>query len=277
MKREVGKVATVIFGDKTDNIAWGRVNGVECKVLVDSGASVGVIPKSSLERGYRDCGKILVANVHGRRRTHRSTIVEFEVGGLVRSHLAMVDEREGDGVICIVPLNLRDRDEAVAYARAIEKYGGRSQTAETVKSKVNVLTRSQANIEAELDVCEDDAEVKDLWCTVELSDEVSGDELDSPIGWEEEEPEQVRSRESEVEENKDLEGEPKELGSVTDNESEKEFDRLAEYIGPMKRGKDGKEFREKLLVDDSLRTLRELETRRERGFKWDKELLLRSN
>ncbi len=277
LKREGGKVATVIVGDKKDNIAWGRVNGVECKVLVDSGASVGVIPKSLLERGYRDCGEIQVADVHGGRRAHRSTIVEFEVGGLVRSQLAMVDEREGEGVICIVPLNLRDRDEAMAYARAIDEYGERGQTAEAVETKVNVLTRSQARIEAELDECENDAGVKDLWCTVELSDEASGDEveLDSPIGWEEEEPEQVRNRESEVEEDMDLEGEPKALGSVTVSESEEEFDRLAGEIRPMKRGKDGKEFREKLLVDDSLRTWRELGTRRERGFKWDKELLLR--
>ncbi len=229
LKREGGKVATEIVGDKKDNIAWGRVNGVECKVLVDSGANVGVIPKSLLERGYRDCGEIQVADVHGGRRAHRSTIVEFEVGGLVRSQLAMVDEREGEGVICIVPLNLRDRDEAMAYARAIEEYGERGQTAEAVETKVNVLTRSQARIEAELDECDNDAGVKDLWCTVELSDQASGDEveLDSPIGWEEEEPEQVRSRESEFEEDMDLEGEPKALGSVTVSESEEEFDRLA--------------------------------------------------
>ncbi len=277
LKREGGKVATVIVGEKKDNIAWGRVNGTECKVLVDSGASVGVVPKSLLEESYRDCGEIQVANVHGGRRAHRSTIVKFEVGGLVRSHLAMIDEREGEGVICIVPLNLRDREEAAAYAKAIEEYGSRSQKTETEEPKVNMLTRSQARIEAELDECEEDAGVKDLWCTVELSDEASGDEveLEPPTSWEEEGPEQVRSRESEVEEDLELEGEPKALGSVTANQGEKEFDRLAREIGPMERGKDGKEFREKLLTDDSLKTWRELGTRRERGFKWDRELLLR--
>ncbi len=278
LKREGGKVATVIVGDKKDNIAWGRVNGVECRELVDYGASVGVIPKSLLEKGYRDCGEIQVADVHGGRRAHRSTIAEFEVGGLVRSQLAMIDEREGDGVICIVPLNLRDREEARAFARAIEEYGERGQTAETKEAKVNVLTRSQARVEAELDECKDDAEVRDLWCTVEeLVDEESGDEVDSDssVVWEEEEPRQERGRESEVEEDMDLEGEPKALGSVTVSESEGELNKLAGEIGPMKEGKDGKEFRERLLADDSLRTWRELGDRRERGFKWDKELLLR--
>ncbi len=277
VKREGGKVATVVVGEKKDNIAWGRVNGTECKVLVDSGASVGVVPKSLLEECYRDCGEIQVANVHGGRRAHRSTIVKFEVGGLVRSHLAMIDEREGDGVICIVPLNLRDREEATAYAKAIEEYGNRSQKAGSEEPKVNVLTRSQTRIEAELDECEDDAGIKDLWCTVELSDEVSGDEAgpEPPTSGVEEGSEQVRSGESVIEGDLDLVGEPKALGSVTANQGEEEFDRLARGIGPMEKGKDGKDFREKLLTDDSLRTWRELGTRRDRGFKWESELLLR--
>ncbi len=159
-----GKVATVIVGDRKDNIAWGTVNGVQCRVLVDSGVSVGVVPRSLLREGYKDCGEIHVADVHGARKAHRSTIVEFEIGGLVRTQLAMIDEREGDGVISIVPLNLRDGEEARAFTQAITEYSEECKASVTKEAEVKVLTRSQAKAEAELDRCEEDAEVEDLWC-----------------------------------------------------------------------------------------------------------------
>ncbi len=271
-----GKVATVIVGDKKDNIAWGLVNGVKCRVLVDSGASVGVVPRSLLREGYKDCGEIQVADVHGARKAHRSTIVEFKIGGLVRTQLAMIDEREGDGVISIVPLNLRDGEEARAFTQAITVYSEECKASVTEKAEVKVLTRSQAKAEAELDKCEEDAEVEDLWCTVEESDQEDlGDKKEPWVEPGERESKQESLRESAAEENEEIEGEPKELESVIVSEVDNEFNKLAGEIGPMKEGNDGRKFREKLLVDDSLRTWRELGTRGERGFKWDKELLLR--
>ncbi len=46
VKKETGvrKVSKIVVGEKRKvNIVWGKVNGTECKVLVDSGAEVGVV------------------------------------------------------------------------------------------------------------------------------------------------------------------------------------------------------------------------------------------
>ncbi len=65
-------------------------------------------------------------------------------------------------------------------------------------------------------------------------------------------------RESVAEGVEELEGEPKELEQVTVEDSEREFSEIAGQIGPMKEGTDGKDFREKLLTDDSLKTWKSL-------------------
>ncbi len=169
----------MVEGEK-DNVAWGLVNGVRSQVLIDSGDSVGVVPRLLLKKNYRDCGAIHIADVHGNKKVHRSTVVTFELGGLTCSRLAMIDEREGDGVISIVPMNLDGvisivpmnlTDEYQAFTTAIEEYRN-SRVVESEKSaEVNVLTRSQARHEEVLDRCEDDADVEDLWCTVEEPDQ----------------------------------------------------------------------------------------------------------
>ncbi len=271
-----GKVAKLVVEGDKDNVAWGLVNGIKCKVLVDSGASVGVVPRSLLKGNYRDCGELHVADVHGTRKVHRSTVVTFELGGLARSQLAMIDEREGDGVISIVPINLTDSEEIQAFTRAITEYRDERKTKLSKEAEVKVLTRSQAKIEAELDRCEDDAEVEDLWCTIEESvHEELGDGKNTSVVLEEEGSKEEHLRESVTEGDEEVEGEPKGLESMTVSDSERELSKLAGEIGPMKEGRDGKEFRERLLTDDSLKTWRELGNRGERGFKWDKDLLLR--
>ncbi len=75
MKREGDRVAKLVVEGKKDNIAWGLVNGVRCKVLVDSGASVGVIPRELLSDSHEDCGEVYVESFHGTKKTHRSTVV----------------------------------------------------------------------------------------------------------------------------------------------------------------------------------------------------------
>ncbi len=233
-----GKVAKLVVEGEKDNVAWGLVNGVKSKVvLIDSGA---------------------------------------KLGGLTCSRLAMIDEREGDGVISIVPMNLTDKEEYQAFTTAIEEYRNNRVVEYEKPAEVNVLTRSQARQEEVLDKCEDDAGVEDLWCTVEEPDQKEqGAEKESSAVLGEAESKQECLRESVVEGIEELEGEPKELEQITVEDSEREFSEIAGQIGPMKEGTDGKDFREKLLTDDSLKTWRELGTRGERGFKWKNELLLR--
>ncbi len=203
VKKEGGKVAKLIVDGEKDNIAWGRVNGAPCKVLVDSGASIGVVPRALLGENHRDCGEVHVADVHGTKKVHRSTVVSFEVGGIVRSQLAMIDERQGDGVISIVPMNLMDKEEISAFTKAIADYREEGKGEQRVEAEVNVLTRSQAKAEVELDRCEQDAEVEELWCTVEESaEEDLGDGLDASVVLGEEETIEESLRESVVEDEK---------------------------------------------------------------------------
>ncbi len=271
-----GKVAKLVVEGEKDNVTRGLVNGVRSKVLIDSGASVGVVPRLLLKKNYRDCGAIHVADVHGNKKVHRSTVVTLELGGLTCSRLAMIDEREGGGVISIVPMNLTDKEEYQAFTTAIEEYRNNRVVESEKSAEVNVLTRSQARQEEVLDKCEDDAGVEDLWCTVEEPDQKEqGAEKESSAVLGEAESKQECLRESVVEGVEELKGETKELEQITVEDSEREFSEIAGQIGPMKKGTDGKDFREKLLTDDSLKTWRKLGTRGERGFKWKNELLLR--
>ncbi len=277
VKKEGGRVAKLVVEGKKDNIAWGLVNGVRCKVLVDSGASVGVIPRELLTDSHEDCGDVHVESFHGTKKTHRSTVVTYEVGGVKRSKLAMIDEREG--VTSIVPVSLRDEEAVKAYALAVADFQRESEAEARREAEVKVLTRSQAKAEAELDMCEGDAEVEDLWCTVEeFNQESLGEELETSVEKGEAEAMQESLRESvagEEEEEEEEEGVAKELSSVAVSSSERELNDLARGIGPMGKGSDGTRFRECLLADESLKTWRELGKRGERGFKWDQELLLR--
>ncbi len=40
---------------RKDNVLWGKVNGVEKRILVDTGAEVGMIPRSLVGRDAIDC------------------------------------------------------------------------------------------------------------------------------------------------------------------------------------------------------------------------------
>ncbi len=257
-----GKVAKLVVEGEKDNVAWGIVNGTKSKVLIDTGASVGVVPRSLLKENYRDCGAIHVADVHGNKKVHRSTVVTFELGGLTCSRLAMIDEREGEGVTSIVPMNLTDSEEYLAFTKAIKEYRNDKVVEQGKSAEVNVLTRSQARQEEVLDQCEGDVGVGDLWCTVEESDQKEqGVEKEPSEELGEAESKQECLRESVVEGGEELEGEPRELEQMSVEDSERELSELAGQIGPMKKGNDGSDFRRKLLADDSLKTWRELGTR----------------
>ncbi len=150
IKKEGGKVAKLVVDGEKDNIAWGTVNGTACKLLIDSGASIGVVPRALLKDNHQDCGEVHVADVHSTKRVHRSTVVTFEVGGLVRSRLAMIDERKDEEVISIVPMNLMDEDEIQAFTKAIADHRKEREGEQRVEAEVKILTRSQARAEAEL-------------------------------------------------------------------------------------------------------------------------------
>ncbi len=273
VKKEGGKVAKLMVEGRKDNVAWGSVNGVPCQVLVDSGASIGVVPRALLGDSYRDYGEVHVGDVHGNKQVHRSTVVSYEVGGLVRSHIAMVDERQEEGVISIVPMNMTDACEIQAYTQAITSYRDEK---EGVDAEVKVLTRSQAKAEAELDKCDDDAEVEELWCTIEESvPEDLGVELETLDDQVEEGTMEESLRESVEGSEDEVAGIAKNLDSVSVDSSESELSKMAGEVGPMREGSDGGEFRQCVRSDESLRTWRELGERKERGFKWNKGLLLK--
>ncbi len=80
-----------------------------------------------------------------------------------------------------------------------------------------------------------------------------------------------------VDEGCDVEGVPTSLDSVvTVSKNESELCKIAEQIGPVMSGSDGEEFRKAVRDDESLKEWRELGDRKERGFLWKKEVLVRS-
>ncbi len=52
----VGKVSKIVMGAKKGNVVKGIVNGIECTVLIDSGAEVGVIPRLLVTEDSVACG-----------------------------------------------------------------------------------------------------------------------------------------------------------------------------------------------------------------------------
>ena len=256
------------------------MNGVRCKVLVDSGAEVGVIPRSLVSSDSAECGDVHISDVHGKTSVHQSIIVTYELGGLRRVKLAVIDERSEDDVISIIPFDVTDSEEVKAFRRAVEEFGLASSEKERVEASVNVLTRSQAREEVMLDKNEDGAVVEDLWCVIEGEESVPkelGDELVPSAVPAEEEAMQECLREN-VYEGDDVDGVPVELEKVVESEDEceSELRELASQIGTVKVGSDGKDFCKAVLEDESLREWRELGERKERGFAWKKGVLVRS-
>ena len=94
VKKEVvtKKVSKIAVGGKNNNIAWGLVNGVRSRILIDSGAEVGVIPRSLVTKDSGEYGEVHICDVHGKTSVHQSTIVVFELGGLRCVKLAVIDE-----------------------------------------------------------------------------------------------------------------------------------------------------------------------------------------
>ncbi len=237
---------------KAGNVAYGFVNGVRTEVLIDSGAELGSVPKALVPKQVVLCNDVLVKGYGGCERQCKSFMCEFVVGGYRKIVKTVIDECESSGVLSIVPFSVTNEAESIAYRQAIQEFVSGE------KVEVNVLTRSGVRKEKELDENEKDAEVEDLWCTVEESDQKEQEvELEPSVVPAEVESKQKCLRESVVEVDGELIGIPMELGKVEVGDGESELTELAGQIGPMRRGSDGKDFREKLLADDGLRTRRE--------------------
>ena len=88
--------------------------------------------------------------------------MNFDIGGLKFSKLAVIEERVGEDVMCIVPFDVLNSEEVEAFRRALSETKGSPE----LKADVKVVTRSQARELAELDKCDEDAIVECLWSTV---------------------------------------------------------------------------------------------------------------
>ncbi len=132
------------------NVVMGKVNGVEMKVLVDIGVDLGLIPKTLAPGNAVDCGEKYISGVHGDMVLHQCTKATFEVAGLSLEREVVIDDSDDSSSSCILPLDLGEEEEVMAFMRAV-KHG-----------EVNVLTRSQARAEAELDRVEGDSVVTEL-------------------------------------------------------------------------------------------------------------------
>ena len=274
---------------QAENVAYGLVNGVRTKVLIDSGAELGSVPKALVPEGVERCGDVYVRGYGGVEKKYRSCMSEFVVGGHRKVIRAIIDESESSGVTCLVSVALVDDQEAAAYREAIRGYMSED------KVGVNVLTRSMAKREKELEECEEVFDEIVSWDTVSpegdgapepedgassQSDPLNMPEVGSRVGEDqgveeaegtpEAEQPQAKARE-EVEE-----GNAIPLGELSVGiESEIELSRIARDIGPVREGREREEFVKELQEDSSLREWRELGERKERGFRWKGSMLVR--
>ncbi len=81
---------------------------------------MGVIPRSLVSSDSAECGDVHISDVHGKTSVHQSTIVTYELGGLRRVKLSVIDERSEDDVISIIPFDVTDSEEVKAFRRAVE-------------------------------------------------------------------------------------------------------------------------------------------------------------
>ncbi len=145
---------------QAENVAYGLVNGMRTKVLIDSGAELGSVPKALVPEGIELCADVYVKGYGGTEKRYKSCMSELVVGGHVKRIRAIIDESESLGVACLVPVSLADDREAMAYREAIREYVSED------RAGVNVLTRSMVRRERELDECEEGLEEIVSWETV---------------------------------------------------------------------------------------------------------------
>ncbi len=262
-----------------NNVVVGRVNGVEKMILVDTGADLGVVPRTLVGEDAEDCGETYVSGVHGNTVLHKCTKAVFEVAGMRLVREVVIDKSGDSFADCILTLDLKVEEEVLAFMKAMKL------------AEVKVLTRSQARAETELERSDtrevskgyelsvgesnvDGEECEPMWCVVEEVPEDKGDELeastveDSVVG---EELSVDTSVEMVVGDT--VEVEPEAVVTAFEDlvpleRKERQLCELAGDIGPVKIGTDGEKFREAVKADESLNEWRELGDRKERGFSW---------
>ncbi len=274
---------------QAENVAYGVVNGMRTKVLIDSGAELGSVPKALVPEGVERCGDVYVRGYGGMEKKYRSCMSEIVVGGHRKVIRAIIDESESSGVTCLVPVSLVDDREAAAYREAIREYMSED------KVGVNVVTRSMTKREKELEESEEVSDEVVLWDTVSpegegapepedgassQSDPLIMPEVGSRVGEDQGVEEAEGTPEAEQPQAKAREG--IEEGSAipfgelaVGIDSERELSRIARDIGPVREGREKEEFVKELQEDSSLREWREMGERKERGFRWKGNMLVR--
>ncbi len=77
MKKEPGSgrmasLSTAVPGNaEKKNVALGKVNGAETRILVDIGADLGLVPRVLVLDDAMDCGEKYIAGVHGHMVLHK--------------------------------------------------------------------------------------------------------------------------------------------------------------------------------------------------------------
>ncbi len=136
----MASLSTAVPGNaEKKNVVLGKVNGAETRILVD-GADFGLVPRVLVPDDAMNCGEKYIAGVHGHMVLHKCTKATFEVAGLEFEREVVIDDSGCESSECILPLDLGVEEEVMAF----------------------VKTRSQARVEAELDIVDDNVVVKEL-------------------------------------------------------------------------------------------------------------------
>ena len=279
VKKSLNKVTLIRECTKEkQNVIMGKVNGIECGILIDTGAEIAMVPRGLVGNDCVECGEMKVAGAVGEPQVFKSTEVVFEIAGRQVTKLATIEERELSECLCIMPFDMFDEDECAMFRGAVSEA---KRLSEESINRVNVLTRARAKLEEELDMCEDDGRAENLWCviddevSVKLDDEAVVGGNDASVGRGEAEARQEVDRECVDEDDEGCT--PIELESLKESacENDVRLCDLAKEIGPMSTGNDREEWKKAVLSDESIKVWRELADRGERGFKWCKGMLVK--
>ncbi len=102
-------------------LSWisGKVNGTEHRILIDTGASVGVTPEVAEMSTYKSDKEIFLDGAI--RRYRKLVLVEYEFNGITLEREAAISDKHKDFQGIISPWNPKDKQENELFVPMFER------------------------------------------------------------------------------------------------------------------------------------------------------------
>lgn len=275
--RDAGKEKTVqpvkaVFTpppEEESSQGWveGTVDNVPCKVVIDTGASISMVPEELVTPERRTGKSLMVGDANGGLVARELATADIQVAGHTRSDRVVIMPSDAPDKMVLLSVDWRkDADMQLmkdcSAALSVEKALAVSTRARTTQD----LERAREEL---LDL-EDQQPI-----TTPMDFEEQPCEIDATSGSESSELDSVDGDEMDVTEALDQTLESEEASPEMQVTKDVPSD-LALDLPLLEDGSDRKEICEELLLDDSLKMWKELADTGLRGFSWEDGLLFRS-